>query len=76
MSLRHSPEEHIDRTVLIAVAAAIRRLESVSGSIEEYDISKDDAFFLCSALSDLWTILYANGYTIDADTNRLKKQEE
>lgn len=73
MSLRHSPEGHINRKVLQAVTGAIRSLEAVTGTVVEYDISKDDAEFLCSALSDLWTILYSNGYTIDVDTNRLRR---
>jgi hypothetical protein len=73
MSLRHSPEGHINRKVLQAVTGAIRSLEAVTGTVVEYDISKDDAAFLCSALSDLWTILYSNGYTIDIDTNRLRR---
>ena len=73
MTLQHSPEGCINRKVLQAVAKAIRSLESVTGTIVEYDISKDDAVFLCSAISDLWTILYSNGYTIDAETNRLRR---
>ena len=75
MSLRDTPEEHISRKVLQAVAGAIKCLETVTGTVVEYDISKDDAVFLCSALSDLWTILYSNGYTIDIDTNRLRRAE-
>jgi hypothetical protein len=73
MSLRHTPEERISRKVLQAVAGAIKSLETVTGTVVEYDISKDDAVFLCSAMSDLWTILYSNGYTIDIDTNRLRR---
>ena len=73
MSLRHSPEGHIDRAILLAVAAAIRSIEAVSGVIEEYDIGRDDAELLASALSDLWAILETNGYTIDIDTNRLRR---
>jgi hypothetical protein len=73
MSLQHSPEGHINRKVLQAVAGAIRNLEAVTGTIIEYDISKDDAVLLCSAMSDLWSILESNGYTIDIDTNRLRR---
>lgn len=73
MSLRHSPEGHISRKVLQAVTGAIRSLETVTGTIVDYDISKDDAELLCSAMSDLWTILYSNGYTIDIDANRLRR---
>ena len=73
MSLRHSSAGHINRKVLQAVAEAIRSIERVTGTIVEYDISKDDAELLCSAMSDLWSILESNGYTIDIDTNRLRR---
>ena len=73
MSSHHSPQGLIDRKVLHAVAAAIRSLEAVSGSIVECDIGRDDAELLCSAMTDLWTILESNGYTIDLDTNLLRK---
>lgn len=73
MSLRYSPEGYIDRTILLAVAAAIRSIEAVSGAIKEYDIGKDDSELLASALGDLWSILETNGYTIDIDTNRLRR---
>ena len=73
MSLRHSPEGHIDRAIMLAVAAAIRSIEAISGAIEEYDIGRDDAELLASALGDLWSILETNGYTIDIDTNRLRR---
>jgi len=42
------------------------------GALEEYEIGKDDAELLGSAMSDLWSILESNGYTIDIDTNLLK----
>lgn len=73
MSLHHSSEGNCSRKILQAVAGAIRLLEMVTESTVGYDISKDDAVFLCSALSDLWTILYSNGYTIDIETNRLRR---
>ena len=73
MSLRHSQDGHIHRRVLQAVAAAIRRIDAVSGATEEYDIGKDDAESLCSAMTDLWSILESNGYTIDVDINRLRR---
>jgi hypothetical protein len=73
MSLQHSPEGHIDRKILQAVAGAIRSIETVTGTIVDYDISKDDAELLCSVMSDLWSILESNGYTIDIDTNRLRR---
>ena len=74
MSLRHLPEGQTNRRVLLAVALAIKNLETVSGTIIEYDITRDDAEALCAAMSNLWSILETNGYTIDVDTNRLKKQ--
>jgi hypothetical protein len=73
MSLLHSQEGHINRKILQAVAAAIRNIEKVSGAIEEYAIGKDDAELLGSVMSDLWSILESNGYTIDVDTNRLRR---
>jgi len=73
MSLRHSPEDLIHRKVLLAVAAAIRQLEAISGCIEEYDIGRDDSESLSCAISDLWSILESNGYNIDFDTNRLRR---
>lgn len=57
----------------MAVAAAIRNIEAVTGAIEEYEIGKDDAELLGSAMTDLWAILESNGYTIDIDTNRLRR---
>lgn len=73
MSLRHLPEGQTNRRVLLAVALAIKNLENVSGTIIEYDITRDDAEALCAAMSNLWSILETNGYTVDVDTNRLKK---
>ena len=73
MSLRHSSAGLINRKVLQAVAKAIRSIETVTGTIVEYDISRDDAELLCSVMSDLWSILESNGYTIDIDTNRLRR---
>ena len=72
MSFQISPEGHIDRKILQAVAGAIRSIETVTGTIEEYDIGEDDAELLCSAMRDLWSILETNGYTIDIDSNRLR----
>ena len=73
MSLRHSPEGHIDRKVLQAVAGAIRSLETVTGTIVEYDIGLSDAQDLRYIVRRLWAILETNSYTIDVDTNRLKR---
>jgi hypothetical protein len=73
MSLQHSPEGHINRKILQAVAGAIRNIEKVAGALEEYEIGKDDAELLSSAMSDLWSILESNGYTIDIDSNRLRR---
>lgn len=73
MSLKHSPEGRIDRKVLQAVATAIRNIEVLTGATEEFAIGRDDAELLGSALGDLWSILESNGYTIDIDTNRLRR---
>lgn len=73
MSLRHSPDGNIDRKVLHAVSTAIRSIETVTGTIVEYDISMDDALLLTTAMRNLWSILETNGFNIDTDTNRLRK---
>lgn len=73
MSLRHLHDGQTNRKVLLAVALAIKNLERVTGTIVEYDITRDDAEALCSAMTNLWSILETNGYTIDADTNHLRK---
>ncbi len=73
MSLRHLPEGQTSRRVLLAVALAIKSLERVTGTIVEYDITRDDAEALCSAMTNLWSILETNGYTIDTDTNHLRR---
>lgn len=73
MSLQHSPVDRIDRKVLQAVAGAIKSIEAVTGTIVPYDIGKEDAERLSSAMRGLWAILENNGYTIDIDTNRLRR---
>ena len=73
MSLRHSPEGRINRKILQAVTGAIRSIETVTGTIVEYDIGKEDAELLNVAMRNLWSILESNGYTIDIDTNRLRR---
>ncbi|GFE60599.1 hypothetical protein [Geobacter sp. AOG2] len=73
MSLKLSPEGQIDRRILQAVAAAIRSIETLTGTIEEYDIGVDDAELLASALGDLWSILETNGCTTDFNSNRLRR---
>lgn len=73
MSLQYSPEGNIDRKILQAVAGAIRSIEKVAGALEEYEIGKDDAELLGSAMSELWSILESNGFTIDIDSNRLRR---
>ena len=73
MSLKHSPEDHIDRKVLLAVAGAIKSLETVTGTIVEYEIGISDAQDLHYIVRRLWSILESNGYTIDVDTNRLRR---
>lgn len=76
MSLKHSPEGQIDRKILQAVAGAIRSLETVTGTIVEYEIGISDAQDLHYIVRRLWTILETNGFTIDTDTNRLKRATE
>ena len=73
MSLLHSPDGNIDRKVLQSVVGAIRSIETVTGTIVEYNIGKDDALLLTTAMRNLWSILEANSYTIDTDTNRLRR---
>ena len=75
MSLQHSPEGDIDRKVLLAVAGAIRNLETVTGSIVEYQIGLSEAQDLHFIVRRLWSILESNGYTIDVDTNRLRRSK-
>ncbi|NVN91870.1 MAG: hypothetical protein HXX11_14880 [Desulfuromonadales bacterium] len=74
MSLRHSPEVNIDRKVLQAVAGAIKSLETVTGTIVEYEIGISDAQDLNYIMRRLWSILETSGYTIDVDTNRLRRE--
>jgi len=73
MSLRLSPQGHIDRKVIQAIALAIKIIEQITGAIEDYDIGKDDAELLGEAIGALWVILESNGYTIDVDSNRLRR---
>jgi len=73
MSLLHSPEGEIDRKILQAAATAIRSIETVTGTIVEYNIGKEDAMLLNTAMRNLWAILETNGFTIDTDTNRLRR---
>jgi hypothetical protein len=73
MSLQHSPEGHTDRKIMQAVAGAIRNLETVTTTIKEYQIGISDAQDLQFIMRRLWSILETNGYTIDIDTNRLRR---
>ena len=73
MSLIHSPIENIDRKVLLAVARAIRSLETVTGTIVEYEVGPSDAQDLHYIMRRMWAILETNDYTIDVDTNRLRR---
>jgi hypothetical protein len=73
MSLLHSPDGIIDHKVLHAVAGAIRSIETVTGTIVAYSIGKEDADLLNTSMRNLWSILESNGYTIDIDTNRLRR---
>ena len=73
MSLIHSPEDTIARPILQAVANAIKALETVTGSLKEHEIGREDAESFSRATRLLWSILESNGHTIDIDTNRLCK---
>ena len=73
MSLIHSPEDRIARPVLQSVAAAIKALEVVTGSLAEHTIGRTDDEHFTQAKRLLWSILENNGHTIDIDTNRLRK---
>ena len=73
MSLIHSPENKIARQVLQAVAAAIKELEVVTGSLAEHTIGREDDEHFTISKRMLWSILENNGYTIDIETNRLRK---
>jgi hypothetical protein len=73
MSLHHSPGAEIDRKILQAAATAIRSIETVTGTIVAYNIGKDDALLLTTAMRNLWSVLESNGYTIDTDSNRLRR---
>ncbi len=73
MSLIHSPEDKIARPILQAIANAIKSLETVSGSLSEHEIGREDDESFTRAKRLLWSILESNSYTIDIDTNRLRK---
>ncbi|MBI2354432.1 MAG: hypothetical protein HYV06_05295 [Deltaproteobacteria bacterium] len=74
MSLLHSRHGQTDRKVLLAVAGAIRSIETVTGSITEYQIGAFDVQNLHYIIQRLWSILESNGYTIDIDTNRMRRR--
>jgi hypothetical protein len=76
MSLVHSPEDKIARPILQAVANAIKSLETVTGSLAEHEIGREDDEQFTLAKRLLWSILENNGHTIDIDTNRLRKAAE
>ena len=73
MSHQNSPVGNIDRKVLLAVAGAIKSIETVTGTIVEYEIGASDSQDLHYIMRRLWAILETNGYTIDVDTNRLRR---
>jgi hypothetical protein len=73
MTLLHSPSGDIDRKVLLAVAGAIKSLETVTGTIVEYEVGPSDAQDLHYIMRRMWAILETNDYTIDVDTNRLRR---
>ncbi len=70
MSKQLPPGRPLDRTLLLAVAAAINRLTKV---IDASEVGQDEAELLCAILADLRLILDINGYTIDTVTNRLRR---
>ena len=76
MSLIHSPEDKIARPILQAVANAIKALETVTGSLAEHEIGREDDEQFTRAKRLLWSVLENNGFTIDIDTNRLRKAAE
>ena len=76
MSLVHSPEDKIARPILQAIANAIKSLETVAGSLAEHEIGREDDEQFTRAKRLLWSILESNSYTIDIDTNRLRKAAE
>jgi hypothetical protein len=63
----------IARPILQAVANAIKALETVTGCLAEHEIGREDDENFTRAKRLLWSILENNGYTIDIDTNRLRK---
>ena len=73
MTLRHTRDGTSDRMILLATAGAIRSLESVIRSMEEYLIGPEDAQDLHYIMGRLWGILENNGYTINTGTNRLRR---
>lgn len=75
MSLEHSPEGPTSRPVLQSCAEAIRALEKVTGSFKTHKATKEDTDAVFRSVRELWSVLENNGYTIDVDTNRLRKQE-
>ena len=73
MTLRHTRDGTSDRTIVHATAGALRSLESVTKSMNEYPIGPEDAQDLHYIMGRLWAILNSNGYTINTDTNRLRR---
>ena len=73
MTLRHTRDGTSDRTIVLATAGALRSLESVIRSNQEYPIGPEDAQDLHYIMGRLWAILKNNGYTINTDTNRLRR---
>ena len=74
MTLRHVREGTSDRKVIQATAEAIRSLENVTGSIQEYQIGPEDAQDMHYIMGRMWAILESNGFTIDVTTRRLRRR--
>ncbi len=73
MSLLDSRAGQSDHRILLAVAGAIRSLETVTWTIAEYQVGAVDAQNLHYIIQRLWSILESNGCTIDNTTNRLRR---
>lgn len=74
MGLLHSRAGRSDRKVLLAVAGAIKSIETVTWSEETHRTAAFDAQNLHYIIQRLWSILEATGYTIDDNTNRMRRK--
>ena len=72
LSLKHTATE---RRVLLSTTKAIKAMEEITGTIKEFYATPQDTIAFHNAFRLLWSILIANTYIIDVDTNRLKKEK-